>query len=67
MYVCLASQSCLTLGHPKNSSPAGSSVHEDSPGRNTGVGCHALLSSSRYIGVAYIYKWGLYINSGLKY
>ena len=24
-------------------SPAGSSLHEDSPGKNTGVGCHALL------------------------
>ena len=24
-------------------SPPGSSVHEDSPGENTGVGCHALL------------------------
>ena len=23
--------------------PPGSSVHEDSPGKNTGVGCHALL------------------------
>ena len=23
-------------------SPPGSSVHEDSPGKNTGVGCHAL-------------------------
>jgi len=26
-----------------DSSPAGSSVHGDSPGKNTGVGCHALL------------------------
>ena len=24
-------------------SPLGSSVHGDSPGKNTGVGCHALL------------------------
>ena len=24
-------------------SPTGSSVHGDSPGKNTGVGCHALL------------------------
>ena len=24
-------------------SPSGSSVHRDSPGKNTGVGCHALL------------------------
>ena len=26
-----------------NCSPPGSSVHGDSPGKNTGVGCHALL------------------------
>ena len=28
-------------------SPTGSSVHGDSPGRNTGVGCHALLQGNR--------------------
>ena len=28
---------------PMNCSPSGSSVHGDSPGKNTGVGCHALL------------------------
>ena len=28
---------------PWDCSPPGSSVHEDSPGKNTGVGCHALL------------------------
>ena len=27
-------------------SPPGSSVHGDSPGKNTGVGCHALLQGS---------------------
>ena len=36
-------QSCLTLCNPMDCSPPGSSVHEDSPGKNTGVGCHALL------------------------
>ena len=36
-------QSYLTLCDPMDCSPPGSSVHEDSPGRNTGVGCHALL------------------------
>ena len=36
-------QSCLTLCNPLDCSPPGSSVHVDSPGRNTGVGCHALL------------------------
>jgi len=34
---------CLTLCDPMDCSPPGSSVHEDSPGKNTGVGCHALL------------------------
>ena len=28
---------------PADCSPLGSSVHGDSPGKNTGVGCHALL------------------------
>ena len=28
---------------PMDCSPLGSSVHGDSPGKNTGVGCHALL------------------------
>ena len=41
--LCLVSQSCLTLHNPMNCSPPGSSVHEDSPGKNSGVDCHALL------------------------
>ena len=36
-------QSCLTLCDPMDCSPPGSSVHGDSPGKNTGVGCHFLL------------------------
>ena len=36
-------QSCLTLCNSMDYSPPGSSVHADSPGKNTGVGCHALL------------------------
>ena len=36
-------QSCLTLGDPLDCSPPGSSVHQDSPGKNAGVGYHALL------------------------
>ena len=36
-------QSCPTLCDPMNCSPPGSSVRGDSPGKNTGVGCHALL------------------------
>ena len=36
-------QSCLTLCAPVDCSLPGSSVHEDSPGKNTRVGCHALF------------------------
>ena len=39
----LAAQSCLTLCDPTDCSSPGSSVHEISPGKNTGVGCHSLL------------------------
>ena len=41
--LCLVAQSCLTLCGPMDSSPPGSSVHGDSPGKNPAVGCHALL------------------------
>ena len=41
--VSLVTQLCLTLCDPTDCSPPGSSVHGDSPGKNTGVGCHALL------------------------
>ena len=40
--MCLVAQSCLTLCDPMDSLPD-SSVHGDSPGKNTGVGYHALL------------------------
>ena len=39
----LSLQSCLTLCDPMDCSTPGSSVHGDSPGKNTGVGCDALL------------------------
>ena len=39
-------QSCPTLCHPIDSSPSGSIVW-DSPGKNTGVGCHFLLQSMK--------------------
>ena len=39
----LVAQSCPTLCDPMDCSPPGSSVLRDSPGKNTGVGCHALL------------------------
>ena len=36
-------QSCPTLCDPLDSSPPGSPRPWDSPGKNTGVGCHFLL------------------------
>ena len=39
----LVAQLCLTLCDPMDCSPPGSSVHGDSPGKNTGVGFYALL------------------------
>ena len=41
--LCLGAQSCPTLCDPVDYSPPGSSVHGDSPAKNTGLGCHALL------------------------
>ena len=40
--LCLVAQ-CLTLCDPTDCNPPCSSVHGDSQGKNTGVGCHALL------------------------
>ena len=36
-------QSCLTVCDPIDGSPLGSPCPWDSPGKNTGVGCHFLL------------------------
>ena len=41
--VLLSSLSCVWLCNLIGRSPPGSSVHGDSPGKNTGVGCHSLL------------------------
>ena len=43
MCVCIVAQLCPTLCSPMNCILPGSSVHGDSPGKNTGVGCLALL------------------------
>ena len=42
-WLCLVAQSCLTLWDPTDCSSPGFSVHWDSPGKNTEMGCHALL------------------------
>ena len=41
--LCLVAQSCPTLCDPLACNLPGSSVHGDSPGKNTEVGCHDLL------------------------
>ena len=46
-------QSCPTLCDPMDCSLPGSSMHGDSPGKNTGVSCHALL-------------WGIFSTQGLN-
>ena len=40
---CAVTLSCPALCDPEDCSPPGSSIHGDSPGKNTGVGCHFLL------------------------
>ena len=44
--LCLVAQSCLTLCNRIDCSLPGFSVHGDSPGKNTEVGCHALLQGT---------------------
>ena len=41
--LCLVPQLCLTLCDPMDCSSPDPSVHGDSPGMNTRMGCHALL------------------------
>ena len=43
--LCLVAQWYPTLCNPMDCSPPGSSVHGDSLGKNTGVGCYALLQA----------------------
>ena len=48
-YACVCAktfQSCPTLCDPMDCSPPDSSVLGDSPGKITGVGCHALLQGT---------------------
>ena len=52
--MCLVAQSCPTPCDLMNYSPLGSFVHGDSPGKNDGVNCHALLQ-----GIEELYQKGL--------
>ena len=40
---CLVTESYPTVCDPMDCGLPGSSVHGDSPGKNTGAGCHAFL------------------------
>ena len=42
-FVSVLSQLSLTIFDPMDCSLPGSSVHENFPGKNTGMGCHAFL------------------------
>ena len=53
MHTCLVAQLCPTFCNPTDCSPPGSSVHGDSPGKDSGVDCHALLQ-------------GIFLTQGLK-
>ena len=72
--LCLVAQSCPTLCNPMDCSPPGSSVHGDSPGKNTGVDCHTLfqgifptqglnpgLPHCRQI-LYHLGQWGVYVS-----
>ena len=50
---CSVAKMCPTLCDPMGCSPPGSSVRGNSPGKNIGVGCHALLQ-------------GIFLNQGLN-
>ena len=50
----MCTQSCTTVCDPLDCSPPGSSVRGDSPGKSTGVGCHALLQ-----GIFLTQRWNL--------
>ena len=50
----LVTQSCLTLCDPMGYSLPGTSVHGDSPGKNTEVGCHATLQGIDWTQVLHI-------------
>ena len=50
VYACAKSfQLCLTHCNLMDCSPSGSSFCEDSPGNNTGVGCHASSKGSSHL------------------
>ena len=61
--LCLVAQSCSTLCNPMDCSLPGSSVHGDSPGKNTGVGCHEIIPTQGSNPVGPQCRWILYYLS----
>ena len=57
--LCFVTQLCPVLCDPIDCSPPASSVHKDSPGKNTGVGCHALPGDLPNPGLPHC-RWILY-------
>ena len=64
-------QSCLILCDLMDCSPSGSSVHGDSPGKNTRVGCHFLLQiilvSCKYRFLSSKYISNQHLDPGLQF
>ena len=60
---CLVAQLCPATCDPMDCRPPGSSVHGDSPDKNTGVGCHALIQSRMSIS----YEFTVVISIPLPY
>ena len=60
----LVAQPCLTLSRPRELQPTRLLCPWNSPGKNTGVGCHSLLQGifppRDQIGVSFIDRWILY-------
>ena len=55
-------QSCLTLCDPIDGSPPGSPHPWDSPGKNTGVGCHFLLQCMKVKSESEVAQWHLTLS-----
>ena len=63
--LCLVAQSCLTLCDHMDWSPPSSSVHGNSPGKNTGVGSLSLLQNAP-LGVVLPLRIIAFINSKVE-
>ena len=60
---CVCAQSLMSDCDPKDCSLPGFSVHWDSPGKNTGVDCHALIQVSNLCLSVSLLAGGLFTTS----